>query len=89
ITAAAARTTQIIYLNTTAYWNNQTNLITVNIVATNQETSAYSGRLRVYITDIISTKWQGGTPQHFSFLDFLMNQDIQIPGKGISLLLRQ
>jgi hypothetical protein len=82
ITAAAARTTQIIYLNTMAYWNNQTNLITVNIVATNQETSAYSGRLRVYITEIISTKWQGGTPQHFSFLDFLMNQDIQIPGNG-------
>jgi hypothetical protein len=82
ITSAAARTTPKIFVNTSAHWNNQTNLITVNIVATNQETSAYSGRLRVYITEIISTKWQGGTPQHFSFLDFLMNQDIQIPGSG-------
>ena len=82
ITSAAARTTPKIFVNTSAHWNNQTNLITVNIVATNQETSAYSARLRVYITEIISTKWQGGTPQHFSFLDFLMNQDIQIPGSG-------
>jgi hypothetical protein len=82
ITSATARTTPKIFVNTSAHWNNQTNLITVNIVATNQETSAYSGRLRVYITEIISTKWQGGTPQHFSFLDFLMNQDIQIPGSG-------
>jgi hypothetical protein len=82
ITSAAARRTPKIFVNTSAHWNNQTNLITVNIVATNQETSAYSGRLRVYITEIISTKWQGGTPQHFSFLDFLMNQDIQIPGSG-------
>jgi hypothetical protein len=35
--------------------------------------------LRVYITELISTKWQAGTPEHFSFLDFLFNQDIQIP----------
>ncbi|HUS99360.1 MAG TPA: Ig-like domain-containing protein [Candidatus Thermoplasmatota archaeon] len=82
ITSAAARTTPKIFVETTAYWNNHTNLITVNIVATNQETSGYSGHLRVYITEIISTKWQGGTPQHFSFLDFLMNQDIQIPEEG-------
>ncbi|MBE3123121.1 MAG: hypothetical protein IMZ58_13085 [Thermoplasmata archaeon] len=79
ITTAATRATPKIFVNTSAHWNNQTNLITVNIIATNQETSAYSGRLRIYITEIISTKWQGGTPQHFSFLDFLMNQDIQIP----------
>jgi hypothetical protein len=82
ITSAAARTTPKIFVNTTAHWNNQTNLITVTIIATNQEASAYSGRLRIYITEIISTKWQGGTPQHFSFLDFLMNEDIQIPGNG-------
>jgi hypothetical protein len=82
ITSAAARTTPNIFVNTTAHWNNQTKLITVTIIAANQETSAYSGRLRIYITEIISTKWQGGTPQHFSFLDFLMNEDIQIPGNG-------
>ncbi|DAC72948.1 MAG TPA: hypothetical protein DSN98_02580 [Thermoplasmata archaeon] len=82
ITAAAARVTQKIDVRTIASWDNQTNLIKIDIVTKNQEQSAYNGRLRVYITEIVSTKWQGGTPQHFSFLDFLLNEDIQIPANG-------
>jgi len=79
ITAAAERPTPDISIWTAAHWNNQTNNIAVTIQMENHETSSYKGRLRVYITELISTKWQAGTPMHFSFLDFLVNEDIQIP----------
>jgi hypothetical protein len=79
ITAAAERPTPDISIWTAAHWNNQTNSIAVTIQMENHETSGYKGRLRVYITELISTKWQAGTPMHFSFLDFLVNEDIQIP----------
>ena len=78
ITSAAERITPLIFINTTAHWDNKTNIITVHIQADNQEVSNYQGQLRVYITELISTKWQAGTPIHFSFLDFLVNEDIQI-----------
>jgi hypothetical protein len=75
---ATARTTPQVFINTIAQWNNQTNIISINIAVENHETSDYQGRLRVYITELISTKWQAGTPMHFSFLDFLVNEDVQI-----------
>jgi len=78
ITAAVERTTPDISIWTNAHWDNQTNIITVNIQIENQEPSSYQGRLRVYLTELISTKWQAGTPMHFSFLDFLINEDIQL-----------
>jgi hypothetical protein len=78
ITSAAERITPLIFINTTAHWDNQTNIISIHIKVENQEASDYQGRLRVYNTELISTKWQAGTPIHFSFLDFLINEDIQI-----------
>ena len=78
ITAAVERTTPDISIWTNAHWDNQTNIITVNIQIENQGPSSYQGRLRVYLTELISTKWQAGTPMHFSFLDFLINEDIQL-----------
>lgn len=79
ITDAAARVTPQVFITTNAQWDNQTDIITVNIVIENHESSPYEGRLRVYITELISTKWQAGTPMHFSFLDFLVNEDVSIP----------
>jgi hypothetical protein len=78
ITSAAERITSHIFISTTAHWDNQTNIISIHIKVENQEASDYQGRLRVYNTELISTKWQAGTPIHFSFLDFLINEDIQI-----------
>jgi len=82
ISNAAARTTPQVFIEATAQWNNQTNIISINIDVENLETSDYQGRLRVYITELISTKWQAGTPMHFSFLDFLINEDVRIPANG-------
>ena len=80
IISAAKRITPLILISTTAHWDNKTNIISINVDVENHEASDYQGRLRVYITELISTKWQGGTPIHFSFLDFLVNEDIQISG---------
>ena len=79
ITSAAERNTPLVFISTSARWDNQTNNIVVHIQMENHESSDYQGRLRVYITELISTKWQAGTPMHFSFLDFLVNENIQIP----------
>jgi hypothetical protein len=78
ITSAAERITPRVFISTAAHWDNQTNIITIHIQVENHEGSDYRGRLRVYITEVISTKWQAGTPMHFSFLDFLVNEDVQI-----------
>jgi hypothetical protein len=78
ITSSAERITPLLFINTAAHWDNQTNIISIHIQIENQETADYQGRLRVYNTELISTKWQAGTPIHFSFLDFLINEDIQI-----------
>jgi hypothetical protein len=79
ITSAAERITPLIFISTTAHWDNQTKIIFINVDVENHEASDYQGRLRVYITELISTKWQAGTPMQFSFLDFLVNEDVQIP----------
>lgn len=76
---AAERITPLIFIRTTTHWGSQTNIISINLDVENHEASDYQGRLRVYVTEFISTKWQAGTPIHFSFLDFLVNQDVQIP----------
>lgn len=81
ITIAAERDTPKIVIDTTAQWDNQTNSITIRIKVENHEELNYQGRLRVYVTELISTKWHAGTPIHFSFLDFLVNEDVQIPAK--------
>lgn len=78
IISAAERITPLIFISTTAHWDNQTNIISINVDVVNHEISVYQGRLRIYLTELISTKWQAGTPMHFSFLDFLVNEDIQI-----------
>jgi Bacterial Ig domain len=80
ITDAAVRITPQLFITTSAEWNNQTDIITVTIKIENHEPGAYQERLLVYITELISTKWQAGTPMHFSFLDFLVNEDVNIPG---------
>jgi hypothetical protein len=82
ITDSAERIASRVFINTTAHWDNNTNIISIYIQAENQEASEYHGRLRVYLTELISTKWQAGTPMHFSFLDFLVNEDVRIPANG-------
>jgi hypothetical protein len=41
----------------------------------------YTGQLRVYLTEIISTTGQGNSPTRFSFIEFLIDEEIQVPAK--------
>jgi hypothetical protein len=55
---------------------------TMNIKVTvqNNEASNYHGRIRVYVTEIVSTMgWYiGGHPCHFPFLDYAFNEIISV-----------
>jgi hypothetical protein len=60
---------------------------TMNIQASvqNNESGAYDGRLRVYVTEIESSMgWTDtwGYPYTFPFLDYAFNQEITVPGGG-------
>lgn len=53
----------------------------ISLSITNNEAAEYQGHLRVYIVEPESTLWNdyGGTPYHHAFLDFAIDQAINIP----------
>jgi hypothetical protein len=53
--------------------------ITLRVLISNHESHLYSGRLRVYLTEIVSTTGTGNTPTRFSLIDFLIDEEIQVP----------
>jgi hypothetical protein len=55
--------------------------MTVKVLIRNHESFQYTGQLRVYLTEIISTTGQGNTPTRFSLLDFLIDEQIKVPAK--------
>lgn len=58
--------------------------ININGAIKNGEDSIYKGRLKVYLTEIISTKWQDydGNPYHFALLDFVIDKDVTVDGNS-------
>ncbi len=46
----------------------------------NNDASAYSGRLKIYVIELVSTLWNdySGDPYYHAFLDFPVNEDINI-----------
>jgi hypothetical protein len=56
--------------------------MTVTIHATNLELQSYTGRLRVYLTEIVSSTWQANSPYRYSFLKFITNDDVNITAGG-------
>ena len=55
--------------------------ITLMILINNHESQLYTGQLRVYLTEIVSTTGQGNSPTRFSFIEFLIDGEIQVPAK--------
>lgn len=78
-----------IRVEVTAKYDNKTNELTTIIYAENNETQSYQGKLKVYLTEIIS-RWDnpfkaddGQTkPYHFGFIDYIIEKDISIDSKG-------
>jgi hypothetical protein len=84
ITAAQTRTAPNIKIVLTAEYKNTTQELTVSAHLYNNENNSYTGRLKLYLTEIIS-HWTGydSKPYQYSFLDYIpIQNDITIPGKG-------
>lgn len=80
IQTAVSRNAPDLSVDVTAENNTNDSEIIVTAIVKNNENSAYEGTLKVYLTEIISTKWQDydGTPYHFSFLEFAMDRTITV-----------
>ncbi len=79
ISAALLRNTPNLHISVNAEFDNATNESTIDIIVENGEKETYTGRLRVYLTEITS-RWADydGNPYNFGFLDYIINQEISI-----------
>ena len=83
IRAAELRDVPEINIDVTVGYNEDTNELSTTIYVVSNETEKYTGRLRVYLTEIISRWDQANTkPYHYAFLDYVINKEISIDGKG-------
>ena len=87
ITAAQQRTMPKIKATVTAQYQNSTKELTVNTLVENKEGTLYTGKVKLYLTEIIShvTTFDGNN-YHYGFLEYLTNEDISVEsGKNITL----
>jgi hypothetical protein len=86
ILSSVARDRSNLSVTVTAERKDNSSEITLTILIDNYESELYTGQLRVYLTEIISTTGQGNSPTRFSFIEFLIDEEIQVPvNKNISL----
>lgn len=80
IQSAENRAVPKIKVTVTADYKNTTNTIAVNVLVVNGEQTPYSGRLRVYLLEIISSQFNdyNGLKYRNAFVDFMLNQDITV-----------
>jgi hypothetical protein len=80
IQAAENRVVPKIKVTVSAEYKNTTNTIETNILVINGEQSTYSGRLRVYLAEIISSQFNdyNGLKYRNAFVDFIINKDISV-----------
>ncbi len=79
ISSAISRSVPKLLVNVTGELNEDSNKIEINVILENYEESVYTGRLKVYLTEIISTIWQGDQPYKYAFIEFVINEDVEIP----------
>lgn len=80
IQAAENRMIPKIKVTVNAEYKNSTNTIETSVVVVNGEQSTYTGRLRVYLAEIISSQFNdyNGLKYRNAFVDFIINEDISI-----------
>jgi glutaredoxin len=81
IQEAENRVTPKIKVTVNAEYKNATNTIQTSVVVVNGEQSVYTGRLRVYLAEIISSQYNdyNGLKYRNAFIDFIFNEDISVP----------
>lgn len=84
IQAAENRVVPKIQVTVTTEYKNTTNTIATNVLVENAESTTYTGKLRVYLIEIISTQYNDYTGQRYqnAFIDFVINEDISIPANS-------
>lgn len=79
IVTAQDRVIPPIKITVTAQYKNTTGEVTVNAVVENKGNDSYSGRLKLYLTEIIShTTGYDSKPYHYAFLEYLIDDDVTI-----------
>ena len=82
INIAQGRTIPKIKLTVTAQYKNTTKEVTVTTRIENKDNQTYTGRLKLYLTEIVShVSDYTNKPYHFGFLEYLVNKDISVNGK--------
>jgi hypothetical protein len=77
---ALSRNRPSIYVNMSAEWDKNASKITVSGFVENLDDKSYSGFLKVYLTEKVTTRWQDndGNAYHFAFLEFILEEDIEL-----------
>lgn len=80
IQAAENRVTPKVMLKVNAEYKNSTDTIETSVIVVNGESSAYTGRLRVYLAEIISSRYNdyNGLKYRNAFVDFIIDEDVSI-----------
>ena len=84
---AETRNVPEINIKVTAKYNENTSELSTTVYAVSNETEQYTGRLRVYLTEIVS-RWNQANSEsyHYAFVDYIINKEISIEGKGNTTL---
>lgn len=79
IRKAESRDAPRIMVTVDVEYNNNTEELLTDVVVENYEDETYTGRLKVYLTEIRS-RWNGydGKPYRFCFLEYIIDKDISI-----------
>ncbi|MCK5635776.1 MAG: hypothetical protein KAH91_00025 [Thermoplasmatales archaeon] len=83
---ALSRDAPEIRVNVTAEYNENKSELTTTVLLESNESTEYTGHLKVHLTEIKS-RWKnayddGTKPDHFAFLDYVINKNISIDAKG-------
>jgi hypothetical protein len=84
IRTALSRDTADIAVSIVAEKKNTSNDATLSLTVTNNENNQYTGTVKLYLTEIVSSTWSdyNGDRYHNAFLSFLMDEQIQISARS-------
>jgi hypothetical protein len=84
INASLARTVPKIRLTVTSQYKNTTKEVTVTTRLENHESTIYTGRLKLYLTEIISEfDDYESKPYHYGLIDYLNDTDVSVDGNSV------
>lgn len=84
IAKVASREVPRVYLDLNITWDEDEEELLTTVDVENRDESAYSGVLKVYVTEIVS-RWSDwdGNPYHYGFLDYAINEEITVSAGDI------